>query len=195
MNRASGSTPRFLLCLLSLGGLPLLARAQSGAAVRGEVREAGGPAPLPGAVVRWLLPAGASGPTTATDGAGAFVLPFPAQASHRVIVSALGYAADTVAVPTLTTTPYLRISLRGAVLGDVTVTARALACSAKSVSGMQTISARDLTKSACCNLAESRQPDPIQNAATPFSSGLDAAMVWGPVYGRLTYAGLRYRID
>jgi outer membrane receptor for ferrienterochelin and colicins len=45
------------------------------------------------------------------------------------------------------------------------------------------------------NLTNYRQPDPIQNAATPFSSGFDAAMVWGPIYGRLTYAGLRYRIE
>jgi outer membrane receptor protein involved in Fe transport len=45
------------------------------------------------------------------------------------------------------------------------------------------------------NLTNYRQPDPIQNAATPFSAGFDAAMVWGPVYGRLTYAGLRYRLE
>lgn len=45
------------------------------------------------------------------------------------------------------------------------------------------------------NLTNYRQPDPIQNAATPFSAGFDAAMVWGPVYGRLTYVGLRYRIE
>jgi len=45
------------------------------------------------------------------------------------------------------------------------------------------------------NLTNFRQPDPIQNDATPFSSGFDAAMVWGPVYGRLTYADLRYRIE
>jgi outer membrane receptor for ferrienterochelin and colicins len=148
--------------------MPLLARAQSGAAVRGEVHETGGAAgALPGAVVRWLLPAGASGPTTSTDGAGAFVLPFPAQASHRLIVSAVGYLADTVAVPTTSTTPYLRVSLRGsAALGEVRVTGRPPAYSAKAVGSMQTISARDLTKSACCNLAESFETNAAVEVST-----------------------------
>jgi len=153
--------------LLFFGSLPLLAHAQSGAAVRGEVREAGGPAgPLPGAVVRWLLPGGATGASTTTDGAGAFVLPFPAQARPRLIVSALGYTADTVAVPT-GATPYLRVALRGgAALREVTVTAKALAYSAKSVGSMQTISARDLTKSACCNLAESFETNAAVEVST-----------------------------
>ncbi len=165
MNRASGRTPRFLFLVLTLGGLPLLARAQSGAAVRGEVRDARGP--VPGAVVRWLLPAGA-GPSTATNGAGSFVLPFPAQASHRIIVSGLGYRADTVAVPATTTAPYLRVTLRGdgPALGEVTVTGRAVAYSAKSVQSMQTISARDLTKSACCNLAESFETNAAVEVST-----------------------------
>ncbi|RYY17165.1 MAG: TonB-dependent receptor [Cytophagaceae bacterium] len=162
----SGLFPRYLF--LSLLGLPLLARAQSGAAVRGEVREAGGAAaPLPGAVVRWLLPAGASGPTTSTDGAGTFMLPFPAQVSHRVIVSAVGYTSDTVAVPAATTTPYLRVSLRGGpALGEVKVTGRPPAYSAKAVGNMQTISARDLTKSACCNLAESFETNAAVEVST-----------------------------
>jgi outer membrane receptor for ferrienterochelin and colicins len=162
----SGLTPRFLL--LSFCGLPLLGHAQSGAAVRGEVRETGSAAgPLPGAVVRWLLPAGATGPTTATDAAGTFVLPFPAQVSHRVIVSATGYAADTVAVPAGSTAPYLRVNLRGgAALGEVKVTGRPPAYSAKAVGSMQTISARDLTKSACCNLAESFETNAAVEVST-----------------------------
>ncbi|RZK52505.1 MAG: carboxypeptidase regulatory-like domain-containing protein, partial [Hymenobacter sp.] len=137
---AISGLPRYFL--FALGSLPLLARAQSGAAVRGEVHETGGAAAsLPGAVVRWLLPAGASGPTTTTDGAGIFVLPFPAQVSHQVIISAVGYTADTVAVPTTTTTPYLRVNLRGgSALGEVQVTGRPPAYSAKAVGNLQTIS-------------------------------------------------------
>jgi outer membrane receptor for ferrienterochelin and colicins len=162
MQLISGLTPRLSLFLLA--SLPLLARAQSGAAVRGEVREASGP--LPGAVVRWLLPGGASGPVATTDGGGVFVLPFPAVASHRVIVSAVGYAADTVAVPT-TGTPYLRVNLKGGTaLGEVTVTGRPPAYSAKSISSLQTISARDLTKSACCNLAESFETNAAVEVST-----------------------------
>ncbi|TDN36032.1 TonB-dependent receptor [Hymenobacter sp. UV11] len=163
MTIASGLRPRLLV--LVLGCLPLLARAQSGAAARGEVHGADG-APLPGAVVRWLLPGGVGGPTGTTGAAGTFALPFPAQASKRLIVSALGYVADTVAVPA-GPTPYLRISLRGgAALGDVAVTARALAYSSKSVGSMQTISARDLTKSACCNLAESFETNAAVEVST-----------------------------
>ncbi|HEX8506002.1 MAG TPA: TonB-dependent receptor, partial [Hymenobacter sp.] len=68
---------------------------------------------------------------------------------------ALGYRADTLAVPT-TGAPYLRVALRaGQELGEVTVTARGPAYSALTPANVQVISARDLTKSACCNLAES----------------------------------------
>ncbi|MGI4875234.1 MAG: TonB-dependent receptor [Janthinobacterium lividum] len=164
MKRLSGVSPRIFFLLL--GSLPLLARAQSGAAVRGEVHAADDAGPVPGAVVRWLLPGGSGGPTTATDGLGLFVLPFPAQASHKIIVSAVGYAADTVAVPG-SGTPYLRVTLRGgAALGEVAVTAHKLAYSAQSVSNMQTISARDLTKSACCNLAESFETNAAVEVST-----------------------------
>ena len=45
------------------------------------------------------------------------------------------------------------------------------------------------------NLTNYRQPNPIDDAANPFGPAFDAAMVWGPVYGRMTYAGLRYRIE
>lgn len=154
MKVISGQLPRLVLFLL--GNLPWLAHAQSGATVRGEVHEAGGTAgALPGAVVRWLLPSGDTGPTTTADAAGNFRLPFPAQASKKIVVSAVGFRADTVLVPT-GPTPYLRVSLQaGTALGEVTVTGTPPAYSAKAVESMQTISSRDLTKSACCNLAES----------------------------------------
>ncbi|OGX81579.1 hypothetical protein [Hymenobacter coccineus] len=45
------------------------------------------------------------------------------------------------------------------------------------------------------NLTNYRQPNPIESAAFPFSPTFDAAMVWGPAYGRLTYVGLRYCIE
>jgi outer membrane receptor protein involved in Fe transport len=45
------------------------------------------------------------------------------------------------------------------------------------------------------NLTNYRQPTPIEGASAPFGPNFDAAMVWGPVYGRLTYAGLRYRLE
>ena len=45
------------------------------------------------------------------------------------------------------------------------------------------------------NLTNFRQPNPIDGAAAAFGPGFDAAMVGDPVYGRLAYAGLRYRLE
>ena len=70
-------------------------------------------------------------------------------------------------MPTTSTTPYLRVNLHGGTaLGEVTVTGRPPAYSAKAVGNMQTISARDLTKSACCNLAESFETNAAVEVST-----------------------------
>lgn len=45
------------------------------------------------------------------------------------------------------------------------------------------------------NLLNYRQPNPIYGANEPFNSGFDASMVWGPVTGRVIYAGLRFKLD
>ncbi|WP_276496536.1 TonB-dependent receptor [Pontibacter litorisediminis] len=45
------------------------------------------------------------------------------------------------------------------------------------------------------NLLNYRQPEPIMGASEPFGSNFDASMVWGPITGRVVYAGLRFRID
>ncbi len=126
--------------------------------VWGEITEQTTAAPLPGAVLRWLADAPAAAdnlPTTTADAAGHFVLARPARAAGRLVVRALGYRPDTVAVAA-TGSPYLRVGLRpGLALGEVTVTTRAPAYSALTPANTQVISGRDLTKSACCNLAES----------------------------------------
>lgn len=44
------------------------------------------------------------------------------------------------------------------------------------------------------NLLNYKQPSPIVAADVPYSRYFDASMVWGPIYGRMIYAGLRYRI-
>src|SRR6187401_2310811 len=44
------------------------------------------------------------------------------------------------------------------------------------------------------NLSDYFQKDPIIAADQPFSTYFDAALVWGPVTGRLFYAGIRYKI-
>jgi outer membrane receptor for ferrienterochelin and colicins len=44
------------------------------------------------------------------------------------------------------------------------------------------------------NAANVRQLNPIVSADNPFGKYFDASMVWGPIYGRMLYAGLRYKI-
>lgn len=44
------------------------------------------------------------------------------------------------------------------------------------------------------NLLNYRQDNPIIAADQPFSEYFDASMIWGPVFGRNIYIGLRYRI-
>ncbi|MHC2991181.1 hypothetical protein OB13_06135 [Pontibacter sp. HJ8] len=45
------------------------------------------------------------------------------------------------------------------------------------------------------NLLNYRQPNPILGAGDPFGSDFDASMVWGPITGRVIYAGLRFKIE
>jgi outer membrane receptor for ferrienterochelin and colicin len=44
------------------------------------------------------------------------------------------------------------------------------------------------------NLLGFRQDDPILDSRDPASPYFDASLVWGPVSGRMVYAGLRYRL-
>ncbi|MFN0202819.1 MAG: TonB-dependent receptor domain-containing protein [Bacteroidia bacterium] len=45
------------------------------------------------------------------------------------------------------------------------------------------------------NLTNYRQMNPIINAENPFGGNFDAAMVWGPIFGRMIYGGLRWKLD
>lgn len=44
------------------------------------------------------------------------------------------------------------------------------------------------------NLFDFRQNDPIVNPANPNGQYFDASLIWGPLGGRMIYAGLRYKI-
>lgn len=44
------------------------------------------------------------------------------------------------------------------------------------------------------NITNFTQDNPIINAETPFSNDFDASQIWGPIFGRNIYAGLRYRL-
>jgi hypothetical protein len=41
------------------------------------------------------------------------------------------------------------------------------------------------------NLTNYRQPNPVINAANPWSATFDPTLVWGPVHGIMAYAGIR----
>jgi outer membrane receptor protein involved in Fe transport len=44
------------------------------------------------------------------------------------------------------------------------------------------------------NITNFRLDNPIVAAADPFGMYFDSSMVWGPVFGRMWYAGFRYRV-
>lgn len=44
------------------------------------------------------------------------------------------------------------------------------------------------------NALDYKQPNPVVASDAPFSKHFDASMVWGPIYGRMLYAGLRFKI-
>ena len=45
------------------------------------------------------------------------------------------------------------------------------------------------------NLTGFKQKNPVMNAETPWSSAFDPTMVWGPVQGRMFYAGIRINLE
>jgi outer membrane receptor for ferrienterochelin and colicins len=45
------------------------------------------------------------------------------------------------------------------------------------------------------NLFNFRQDNPILAADQPFSEFFDSSLIWGPVFGRMVYAGLRYTLE
>ena len=44
------------------------------------------------------------------------------------------------------------------------------------------------------NLLNYKQSNPIISSDLPFNKYFDASMVWGPIYGRMLYLGMRYKI-
>lgn len=44
------------------------------------------------------------------------------------------------------------------------------------------------------NIGDLRQQDPIINGDQPFSSNFDSSIVYGPIFGRMWYTGIRYKI-
>lgn len=44
------------------------------------------------------------------------------------------------------------------------------------------------------NLTNFRQPSPILSAEDPYGEHFDASLVWGPIFGRMVYAGMRWTL-
>jgi outer membrane receptor for ferrienterochelin and colicin len=44
------------------------------------------------------------------------------------------------------------------------------------------------------NALDYKQANPVVASDAPFSKYFDSSMVWGPIYGRMLYAGLRFKI-
>ncbi|ALJ01116.1 hypothetical protein DC20_01360 [Rufibacter tibetensis] len=126
--------------------LPLLGTAQS---LAGRVVDAANGTPLIGASVIWL----GTSQATSTDANGHFTLaPAPA-GETAVLISYIGYKPDTVQVQGR---PHIVVQLRSITsIQEVTITGKQDRYSAMTPTNSQIITAKDLTKSACCNLAES----------------------------------------
>ncbi len=109
-------------------------------------------APLIGASVYW--PGIAAG--TVTNEKGQFTLAYPTDslaATSQIIVSYIGYQTDTVEIANNSAvTVFLQ---KSKTLNEVTVIGQTERFSALTPTHSQVITAKDLTKSACCNLAES----------------------------------------
>jgi outer membrane receptor for ferrienterochelin and colicins len=45
------------------------------------------------------------------------------------------------------------------------------------------------------NLLNYRQENPILDPRNPFSDQFDASLVWGPIFGRMVYGGIRFRLQ
>ena len=45
------------------------------------------------------------------------------------------------------------------------------------------------------NLTNLRQKNPVRGADNPWGGDFDATLIWGPVHGRVVYAGVRYNLE
>jgi hypothetical protein len=107
--------------------------------------------PVPGALV--ALPHDA----VMTDGEGHFMLDYPAEWPDTLVVSALGFATDSVVLEAASTAPII-ITLDGSVqLAAAVVSERqsSTRLSLQSLQAIESIGARELKRAACCDISES----------------------------------------
>lgn len=101
-----------------------------------------------------------------TDEKGSFSIDSVNLQTDKIIISALGYTNDTVA---LNGNKIVTVSLKTAQLGEVEITARQVTRLEMTAMNVEVINADDLVKDACCNLSES-----FENSATVDVSYSDA---------------------
>lgn len=107
--------------------------------------------PLPGANVYWL---GTTTGTT-TDVQGHFMLPIPTDVEPKLVVSYVGYIADTINV---SGKEHVKVLLKNSVsLNEVQIVGRQQSntFSISSPINVEKITMKELQKAACCNLSES----------------------------------------
>lgn len=165
INRSGFSPGSKLFCLLVV----LLLQINSGSLqaqseYKGKVTEKtadGSTVPLPGASVFWLNDF--TGGTT--DAAGEFSIPEPHHYPSQLVISFVGFTADTV---TISNKKYRTFTLQSSLeLQTVEIAARREAIG---ISTIQTINAekiteKELLKAACCNLSEAFETSPTVNVA------------------------------
>lgn len=144
--------------LLALFGLVLVL--PSLAQVRGRVVEISqnkkDTTALPGVTILWLHTSIGS----TTDANGLFSIPVSNE-TNRLIITAVGYKSDTLAITD--TTKFLSIRLKGGVeLNEVEVVYETTGTELSYMNAMkmETLNERSLMKAACCNLSESFETNP-----------------------------------
>jgi outer membrane receptor for ferrienterochelin and colicins len=45
------------------------------------------------------------------------------------------------------------------------------------------------------NILDYTQKNPIMAADDPFGPNFDSSIIWGPIFGRMTYLGARFKIQ
>lgn len=142
------------ILLLALALLSAVGAAHAQTTLRGSVIERtddGSDAPIVGANIYWA----GTGVGTASGSDGTFTLPLQPD-RFRLVVSAVGYAADTL---TISGSGFVRVRLTPAPrqLGDVEVVGERAATVLDYLNPVSTevMTEKELFKAACCNLSES----------------------------------------
>jgi outer membrane cobalamin receptor len=147
----------------SVAALPALGDPDT---LRGRVRSSTNEnSPIQGASVQWK----GSKSGVFTDKQGRFVLVRP-NGSDSLVCKSVGHKTVTLAVPDTTE---IDIALLPESLSEVTVDAESGPTITKSVIKTETISKKDLTKAACCSLAESFEKNP--SVEVSFSDAVSGA--------------------